>query len=282
MSDLTIASAAEIESHPIYVDFFRRVGFGWLMTAVMLPDADSFVGLSVPRAKWKGAFTAEELEVLRLIGRHVEQSLRLSLRISNLEASHVALLSGLDAVASAFYALNAGSELVLANKMGREQFDTYFCLREGRMTPRAPAERARFAGVVAAAANVASAPAGPEPCVVSGTDGRRMVVWAMPLVASSRWRLGRSRDARILVLAVPLERDKVVDPALIRNVFGLSLGEARLAALIGSGLGVPQAADQLGITQGTARVVLKRIFAKLGVNRQAELVLHLSSLRAVP
>jgi hypothetical protein len=51
----------------------------------------------------------------------------------------------------------------------------------------------------------------------------------------------------------------------------LTLSEARLAALVGSGLRPGQAAVKLGITEETARAALKRAFAKVGVSRQSEL-----------
>lgn len=279
IDDFTIATQFEMESHPIYVEFFKKVGFGWLMSAIMLPDIDSFVALSVPRAKWKGAFTLEEMETLRMLGRHVEQSLRISLRISNLEASQLALLSSLDAVNARIYALTDQGHLVLASKLGHESFDNYFCTISGRMVPRSAAERERFKMVVAAADDALHSGLTPQPCIITGQDARRLVVWALPITETSQRRIGAGNDVRTLVLAVPLERDQVVDPAVVRDIFGLSLGEARLAALIGSGLALQEAADHLGITQGSARVVLKRIFAKLGVNRQAELVLQLSALR---
>lgn len=68
---------------------------------------------------------------------------------------------------------------------------------------------------------------------------------------------------------------------MVRDIFGLTAGEARLAALIGGGLTVAEAARRLGVTEGTARVVLKHVFRKLGISRQAELVLRMSTLGAV-
>jgi DNA-binding CsgD family transcriptional regulator len=47
--------------------------------------------------------------------------------------------------------------------------------------------------------------------------------------------------------------------------------EARLAALVGSGLSPRESAEKLGITEETARTVLKRVFSKTGVSRQSEL-----------
>jgi len=280
-SDFTIATPEEIDTHPIYTEFFAQVGFGWLMSAVMLPDLDQLVCLSVPRAKANGPFTPAEMAMLRDIGRHVEQSLRIALRIANLEASQLALLTALDAVASGLYVLDVAGRLLLANKHGREHLDAYFTTADGALAPRSKGERARFAAMVAAAGLADPAGVPPRSCSVTAEDGTRMATWAVPLTATSKQRIGVKDQARTLVLAVPLERSEGIDPAVVRDVFGLSLGEARLASLIGRGMAMQQAADKLGITQGTARAVLKRVFAKLGINRQAQLVLQLSKLRDV-
>ena len=58
----------------------------------------------------------------------------------------------------------------------------------------------------------------------------------------------------------------------VRDILGLTLGEARVAALVGSGVAPKEAAERLGIAESTARTVLKRVFAKAGVSRQSELV----------
>lgn len=280
-SDYTIATPEEIESLPIYVDFFRRVGFGWLMSGVMLPDLDMLVALSLPRAKWKGAFSAAEMALLKEVARHVEQALRISLRISNLEATETSLLAALDNMEAGIYALNESSEIILANASGQEMLTNHFQVTGQHMTARAKDERLRFDALVAAARDAECTSALTQSCVFTGADGKRIVVWALPITKSGQGRIGMTGVARTLLLAMPVERNHIVEPAVLRDLFGLTLGEARLASLIGSGVAVRAAAGKLGVTEATARVVLKRVFQKLGVNRQAELVLHLSALGRV-
>jgi DNA-binding CsgD family transcriptional regulator len=83
---------------------------------------------------------------------------------------------------------------------------------------------------------------------------------------------------RAVVLVFDAAPDEPPDPALVRDLLGLTLGEARVAALVGSGLAPREAAEKLGITEGTARTVLKRVFAKVGVSRQSELTSLLTKL----
>jgi PAS domain S-box-containing protein len=65
---------------------------------------------------------------------------------------------------------------------------------------------------------------------------------------------------------------------LVQGLFALAPAEARVAALIGSGLAPRQVAKQLGVSEGNVRTALKRVFEKVGVSRQSELVAILAKL----
>jgi DNA-binding CsgD family transcriptional regulator len=64
----------------------------------------------------------------------------------------------------------------------------------------------------------------------------------------------------------------------MRELFGLTAAEARLAALVGGGASPREAAKQLQISEETARSVLKRVFSKTGTNRQSQVAALLSSV----
>ncbi|MBN9020509.1 MAG: helix-turn-helix transcriptional regulator [Rhizobiales bacterium] len=274
--DALVATPREMESHPIYVDFFRKVGLGWLMSCVLLPDLDMLISLSVPRAKAKGPFQAGEIELLARLGRHVEQALRVSLRITGLECENATLFSAVDAVDACLFALDDDGRVMIANAAAARSRDNYFLDGDEALVPQAPDERERLFATLAAAAAPSSEVA-PGPCVVTGRDGRRMAMWAIPVADGSQTRVGDG--TRLLVFGSALDRNHAIDPSVLRDVFRLSLGEARLASLLGAGMEMREAATRLGVTEGTARIVLKRVFRKLGINRQAQLVQQLSNLR---
>jgi DNA-binding CsgD family transcriptional regulator len=94
----------------------------------------------------------------------------------------------------------------------------------------------------------------------------------LPLAPSAHPAAQFLTHARAIVLAIGPNAGGPPDPALVRDVLGLTLGEARLAALVGSGLAPREASIKLGITEETARSVLKKVFSKTGVSRQSELV----------
>ncbi|MCF7984160.1 MAG: hypothetical protein K9L70_07130 [Thiohalocapsa sp.] len=278
MSDHTVASDSEIRTHPIYTDFFRRVGFGWLMSCLILPDRHDLVVLSVPRAKAKGPFTPEEMQTLGLLGRHVEQALRISLRLSSLVSMEAALKQALDAVDAGMHALGADGRLLFSNRAGRLQLDAYFEGRDGRLIAKVADERRKLDDYLAAARQLNAECGAPRSCVLIGRDGTRLVLWAMPVGYASHGGSEHRSTAAMLLLATPMEREMQVDPAVLRDCMHLTISEARLASLVAAGVPIEQVADQLGITVGTARNVLKAVFRKTGVNRQAQLAVKIANL----
>ena len=84
-------------------------------------------------------------------------------------------------------------------------------------------------------------------------------------------------DCQAIVIFVDLTVARPSEEVL-KSAFRLTEAEARLAARIASGETLEQVMDSLAIAKETGRSRLKSIFAKLGVNRQAELVVVLSSL----
>jgi DNA-binding CsgD family transcriptional regulator len=77
---------------------------------------------------------------------------------------------------------------------------------------------------------------------------------------------------------------KQAEPSLtaLQSAFGLTAAESRLAIKLATGQALENACAELQVNKETGRSQLKRIFSKLAVNRQHELVAMLSNLLPVP
>ena len=79
-----------------------------------------------------------------------------------------------------------------------------------------------------------------------------------------------------LVFPAPGETERLW--ASLRESFGLTPAEVRLAAKLREGLTLKEAADDLGLSINTVRNQLRPVFDKMGLRRQSELVRALSDL----
>ena len=62
------------------------------------------------------------------------------------------------------------------------------------------------------------------------------------------------------------------DPFKLQSYFALTPAQARLAALLFDGKSLKDAASDLGLTEGSARQYLKRVFEKTGASRQLDMI----------
>ncbi len=63
-----------------------------------------------------------------------------------------------------------------------------------------------------------------------------------------------------------------VDPAGVKELYGLTPAEAAAASLVGAGRPVREAAGRLGVQTNTVRMQLKQVYAKTGARSQSALV----------
>ena len=89
-------------------------------------------------------------------------------------------------------------------------------------------------------------------------------------MASIPWTFPQRAVAVVLVSDPETEMQARIES--LRGRFGLTPAEATFALEIIKGDGRQATADRLGITVGTARSHLSKIFDKTGVRHQAELV----------
>jgi DNA-binding CsgD family transcriptional regulator len=121
------------------------------------------------------------------------------------------------------------------------------------------AVRKLAARMIAADANSISDPVALE------TGARTLIVQAMGLGS------GMVGEPAVLLLLTDPMREQRGRPAAGLQVLGLTPGEARVAALVGNGRPVKDAARELGITESTARSALKVAYEKLRIGKQSEL-----------
>src|SRR5690606_8715731 len=75
-----------------------------------------------------------------------------------------------------------------------------------------------------------------------------------------------------ILLHLRTRASQCIRPELLCDLFGLSPGEAAVAALLAQNHDLASVAILRGVTEQSARTYCKRIFQKTGTRRQAELV----------
>lgn len=82
-------------------------------------------------------------------------------------------------------------------------------------------------------------------------------------------------EGRALLMLRDPNSDSTLAPELLRQLFGLSPAESRLAAALCVGSTLDEYAERAGVAIGTARYQLKQVMAKTDVSKQSQLVQRL-------
>lgn len=222
--------------------------------------------LILPRAPtWKP--TPADRALLERLAPHMLLARRLHVRLVERRHDTEALLAAFDHLVLGVVLLAADGGVTYVNRSAAESLG----LAPGFEAPAVPdapdARTAAWQRIVGPARDwTRDAVLLPHP-----SDGRTLQLVAAPFGWSEQGGpLGR-RFARAVFIGDPQRRTG--DPiGVLREIYGLTPGETRLALLILSDCSLEEAARLLDVSPATARSVLKRIFEKTGTNRQAGLV----------
>ena len=106
--------------------------------------------------------------------------------------------------------------------------------------------------------------------VARGNGQRPLTLFVRSVTPTTNTRVPNEAAVLVMILdsALPVETTE----AELRQLYGLTTTEARLANHLMEGLALEECCAAMGIRRTTARMHLRNIFAKTGVRRQGELV----------
>ncbi len=101
---------------------------------------------------------------------------------------------------------------------------------------------------------------------LSRPSGKRPLSVLIRSLSQDRDASSSERPVAVVFVSDPDQRLHV-DPAAVKDLYGLTPAEAAVASLVGVGQPVLEAARRLGVQTNTVRVQLKQVYAKTGARR---------------
>ena len=279
--DADLVSDDEMQTHPYY-QLLARHGLRHSAAGIICPHPSIATSLAIQRSIHKDPFTPEEVATFERLSHHAESSLRLSIRLLNAEMARDGYEDAFNRLGIGVLTLSDARTVGFRNGVAdRLLGDGLEVGRDGRLRANGSKEAELSAAISRAVSqDPMSEIADPRPIMIERAHAvRPLTVYVMPIRSSSGSRAGNFLTfVRAIVLLIDSDSSEPADPALVRDILGVTLGEAKVASLIGIGLSPRDAAEKLGIAEETARTCLKRVFNKTGISRQSELVAMLSRL----
>ena len=276
LMDTDFAGETDRASHPYFEGYLREHGLGAFAAYFPAPLFDARFVLVAHRAAAAGPFGMGDKAAMARLAPHVSRALVLASQVSAARSRDAALLAMLDRLTYGALLVDRGAKVVAMNEVARALLDDGLALLDGTIvetfgTPRGTIERVIRAALGEEAGATKSA-------IVHRPSGRKPIV--LQAMGLSQAPMPLRQDLVLLMLL-----DTGMSPAMAHvslvQTFGLTLAEAKVAALVGSGLSPAEAAEQLGSAPGTVRVQLKNVFNKLDIKRQSELVRLMAKLEVL-
>lgn len=271
LTDFDLYTPEEIKREPYYQELLFAHGYGYFTgTSLIARDSDqAFYG--VHYASGVDAYTAENLHRLRLMAPHVQRAAELQARLGEAASRERELREAFEALAIGAVLLDRRGRVAFANTAALAFATSEFGLELGRGVLRAnhPGQQRRLGALLASALrdDETLAASGGQ-LRVHGPDGAALTVFVAPL---PRFR-GRAESlAAVVLLGDGRFRQTEFARRMLCDGFGLTASEAALALSLAEGTTITDYARASGLTVGSVRTVSKRVMAKLGVHRQAEL-----------
>lgn len=279
-----VLPSAVFERTVLY-QYLRILGLYHAMHLTVLREDNIVSGLALARPKKGGEYTSVEAEAMRLLYPHLQRAFRIARMLTQLKTERELLSQTLNRLPQGAIVVNATGHTIYCNQTAQEIFarrDGLFQDRNGRLcTPRSVKENQLHRLI-----NVASH-RDPKLALDCGgvlqlerPSGLRPLSLLVAPLNLELSQFNFQQPVALIFITDPEQRMEPVEKVLQR-LYDLTPAEARLAAVLVQGKNIVEAAEELHVSQNTARTHLKHIFQKTGVKRQSELVQLLLNSPAV-
>ena len=261
----------EIARDPLRQEFCRPYGIGAFAVHLVAPLPNFVVAFSVQRALKRGEFERHELATLDLLGRHAARALIISMRLSATAQLERALSSTLGQVDCAAFLVDRNLRVVLANSAAERLIGDGLTIRNGCLQASSREDQLALKRLMRSVLHRSTRLKDLGAIALPRPSGRRnLLLQAIPMTPEGS-EPGLAMIEAMLIAIDPEQQD-VNSPVAELGLLGLTRAEAKIAALLGSGHSRAEAAEQLDISEWTVSDTVKKIYSKLEISRQSELV----------
>ncbi len=253
--------------------WLRPQGLSHQVFGVLDRQGSRMLYLYALRGEDAGPFGEREGALMKRLLPYLQRGLRAGQLLQRTQSARQVALDVLDGMPIGVILVSGAGAVMGANRAAREAMarrDAFTVgraglevLREGR-----PVLLRDF--VAAQAGRMANRQPQPLAFSIDRTNGSRSLTVLIWPVADADVA-GCDDPAAVIFVGDP-DRAVDVDEGRLRQLYGLTGAEARVAALLARGYRLDEIAEMLGVAYETTRKHLKQIFGKTNTARQSELV----------
>ena len=252
--------------HPYHLEYMILLSCGNLKEFGVFP---------LWRSPEQGPWDTASIHLIKTLLPHLQTALRLRTKVIACNASELFSETALDTMSIAAFLVNSKGHIRHMNHLAASHLETAQCLRlhKGKLVSNEPPAPPTLEQLIAQATSSSGH------SLVNAPGGSLKLSHFNVTVVPAPERNGISGSESYALVFVTDPRTPAKSRALVmRQLYGLTPSEARVADHLLDGFEVRDAAAQLDITLETCRFHIKRVLAKTGTRRQSELIRLMLSL----
>lgn len=265
-----LASDASIPRSEYYADFLRPLGIRHAVGSNILKSDGRAVKLGVLRSARRGPMGERDLDLVRGLMPSLQSVLRMRSRLEMLESRNRMNWTAIEALSVGVIFLDRWGAVRCMNAAARETCeaaDGLFVDERGHLCAGVESDRKWLRTTIDRVRQAAS-------CTTVGalrrrSGGQPLSIRIEPIVGTM---VSKAVAAELVLFICEPDRAPRDLEATLLALWRLTPAEARLAACLVRGLSLKEAAEQLEISEGTARFFSKQVFAKTSTRGQTEFV----------
>lgn len=227
--------------------------------------------------------TTEKLKLMQRFLPHIQQAVQIQERLDELPLKQYGALEILVKLAYGVILFSDGKRAIFINPAAEGIFNLSDGLsidKTGCLHARLANENTKLKRLIGAACQQDDdrLRSGGSMLVSRPSSKRAFFLHILPLSTGLPSLINFSAGA-IMVIIDP-ENIPEPPPSVLRNLFGLTSAEAKVALHVIKDEGLQVVADKLSVSLSTVRIHLQRVFEKTGTHRQADLTRLLLTLHA--
>ena len=271
-------TAAELQTSPTYNESLPRLSAqNGVNVRFVEPDGSHLAWITADSVSPDG-WASPQLALIRGLLPHIRQFVRVRQALASAEALGTTFANLRANPRIGVLCLDQYGQLVEANDRARDLLRRSDGVtdRGGLVQASVLTERVQFARLIARALPATGTPVSSSMVLHREAVSPPFVVHVTP-VAGPQLDFGAQRVAVLLLLVEPGYQPGL-DPALVAQSLDLSPAESHIAVWLAEGRTVRDIAETTGRQEGSIYWYVNRIYRKLGISRQADLVRLVLSL----
>ncbi|QPF88801.1 helix-turn-helix transcriptional regulator [Bradyrhizobium commune] len=273
-------SLSELQQSAFYDEVLRPQAIGHNGMMALAARDDFRAAFNMCRSVQRGPFDPDEQRLLEWLSPHLCRSVTLGFRIDGYLAMQQAAFNVLDRLADGVIMLDRKARVLFANATARSMTEEGSLRLHQSIGTYSPAHSQRLNELIRAALQGGAGGTMSLPRIL---DGRLFTILVSAIRSKDLGRLSDAgvKDAAVLLFAIDPANRRSIPLGQIMDAYGLTHAEARVALAASSGHAIHETAQSLGLSPNTIKTHLRRVFAKTGTGRQAELAGLIAAIGSV-